>query len=172
MSDNRLPGARPHPLTGEEDRDPGRWRPLYYPVEISVGINAGNSGLGSIVLNAEPWVMTRIQGKIIGDTAVPSVSGLYQDGQWDLEFRDEMSNYQKGPAPADLMFGGPASGYIMELPFPLSFEGNRTITFRVINRVNRVLVPESQFFTIGIVLHGIADWGTAKPQPKQRIGGY
>lgn len=149
-------------IVGPQDFDPGRFRPLFYVVEMSVPIAEGGVQRGSITLNAQPFVMTRLSGKIIGNTADPATSGLYQDGQWDVEFMDEQSNYQSGPIAGDLLFGGVWTGYSLPLPSPIPFAGNKTISFRVTNRVARVLVPESDYFTIQITAHGLSDWGETR----------
>lgn len=157
-----LPGQRPHPLLGlmgKFDEDPGRYRPLYYGVEISVPVAQGGIGRGSITINNQPYIMTRITTKIIGRTAQPEASGLYQDGQYDIEFKDEQTNYQNGPIPADLMFGSLATGYIIELVYPIPFAGNKTLTFNITNRVPRVLDPVQDDFPVFVTIHGVADWG-------------
>lgn len=164
-----LPGAKPHPLLGlmgEFDKDPGRYRPLYYGVKIDVPISAGGVGRGSITINNQPYIMTRITTKIVGNTAQPTVSGLYQDGQYDIEWKDEQSNYQNGPIPADILFGSVASGYIIELAFPIAFAGNKTLSFILTNQVNRAVVPQEDNFTIAVAIHGVADWGTLSPPPR------
>ena len=107
--------------------------------------------------------MTRITAKIVGNTGDPSTSGLYQDGQYDIEWKDEQSSYVDGPIAADLMWGSVESGYVMELPFPIPFAGSKTLSFVVTNRVARVLVPEATTFEVQIALHGIGDWGELAP---------
>lgn len=161
----RLPGQMPHPLLGRYDKDPGPWRPLFYRVEVTVGDGVGDRGIASIALNSQPYILTRIQHKIVGPTADPGTSGLYQDGQYDIAWRDEYSNYQSpGFAPADLMFGSVATGYALDLPYPIPFAGNKTLTFEVQNRVARAIVaPPATEFIVAIVLHGIADWGEIRP---------
>ena len=162
-----IQGKDPHPLLGQFDIDPGAWRPLWYKVEIDVGINAGDVGRGSITLYAQPFVLTRVAHKIIGNTADPETSGLYQDGQYDLLMRDEQSNYTDDPIAADLMCGSYGANVggaaFLELPFPIPYAGNKTITFEVTNRVDRVLVPESTTFPVQIVVGGLSDWGELKP---------
>lgn len=153
---------QPNPIFGRFDLDPSRWKPLFYRVEITVGLNAGEVGVGSIPLNAQPYILTRIQHKIIGPTADPATSGLYQDGQYDLEIRDEINNYTNAPVNADLISGNPGFGYFMDLPYPIPFAGTNTLTFRLTNRVQRV-VPQQTTMTVQIVTHGVADWGTIKP---------
>ncbi len=157
-----MPGTKPHALLGlmgKFDKDPGRYRPLSYGVTISVPVAAGQVGQGSITINNMPWIMTYVTHQIIGDTADPSTSGLYQDGQYSIEYKDEQSNYQNGPIPAEMMFGSVRSGYIIALAYPLPFEGNKTLSFRLTNLVTRVLVPVSTTFDIAIAIHGVADWG-------------
>lgn len=75
-------------------------------------------------------------------------------------FRDEQSSYQNQSIPANLMWGWVQSGYVMELPYPLPYAGNKTLYFEVTNRVTRTLVPTADYFQVGIAVHGIADWGT------------
>lgn len=156
-----------HHLLGRFDYDPGRWRPLYYGVKISVPVALDGVGRGSITINNEPYIMTRIMHKIQGETADPSTTGLYQDGQYDIEFRDEQSNYQNDDIAADLLFGsvgsGVGNGFFMPIPYPIPFAGNKTISFRVINRVLRALTSQAENFTVAIAMHGLADWGTFNP---------
>lgn len=162
----RLPGQTPHPmlgLMGKFDEDPGRYRPLYYGVKISVPVTQGGVGRGSITINNMPYIMTRIMHKIIGRTA-DSQSGLVQDGQYDIQWKDEQSNYQNGPIPGDLMFGSVATGFLVELAFPIAFAGNKTLSFEITNSVPRLLSPLEDHFTVGIALHGVSDWGTLGPE--------
>jgi len=159
-----VPGQGPSPwigspLFGRYDKDPGRYRPQYYHVEIDVPVTVGGIGRGSIPINNEPFCMTRMTHRIIGPTADPTTSGLYQDGQYDIEWKDEQRNYVDGPINANIMWGWDESGYVMDLPFPLPFVGNKTLSFTVVNRVLRVLVPTADYFAIQICLAGIADLG-------------
>jgi len=144
---------------GRFDEDPGRYRPMFYSVEISVPVTQGGIGRGSVTINNQPYIMTRITHKIIGRTATPDTSGLYQDGQYDLEFKDEQSNYQNQPIPADIMFGSVATGFLIELPYPIPFAGNKTLTFNITNRVPRALSPQQDHYPVHIAVHGVADWG-------------
>jgi len=162
-----LPGQGPSPwmgspLFGRYDEDPGRFRPQYYHVAIDVPIGAGGVGRGSIPINNEPFCMTSIRHRIVGNTADPSTSGLYQDGQYDIEWKDEQRTYVDGAINANLMFGWDESGYILELPFPIPFAGNKTLSFTITNRVARVLVPEADYFEVQICCAGIADLGELK----------
>lgn len=158
-----MPQQQPNPIFGRFDMDPARWKPLFYRVEISVGVNEGEWGVGTIQLNAQPYIITKLQHKIIGNTADPETSGLYQDGQYDIEIRDETHNYTNAPVNADLIMGNPGFGYFMDLPYPIPLPGTNTLTFRITNRVTRVLVPQADTFNVQIGTHGIADWGTIKP---------
>jgi hypothetical protein len=146
------------PIFGRYDKDPGRYRPQFYHVAISVPLAAGGVGRGSIPINNEPFCMTRITHRIIGDTGDPSTSGLYQDGQYDIEWKDEQRSYVDGSINANLMFGWDQSGYILELPFPIPFVGNKTLSFVVTNRVARTVGQETHM-EVQICLAGIADLG-------------
>lgn len=164
----RLPGQGPspfmNPILGKYDIDPGQLRPQWYHCNVSVPVAADGAGISTIRINAQPYTMTRITHKILGDTS-NTQSGLVQDGQYLVEWNDEQSTYVDGPIAADLMWGSnasdvPGGGYVMELPYPLAFPGNKSLTFRVTNLILRTLDPEADYFTVQIVLHGIGDWGT------------
>lgn len=159
-----------YPLVGPYDLDPGRWRPLYYPCRISVPVAEGGIGRNSVTINNQPFVWRWATHMIVGNTADPSSSGLYQDGQYLLSFRDEQSNYQSNPIPAPLMFGnagvGPTSpgGFLIPLPYPIPYAGNKTITWEVTNLVTRTLSPTAEYFAVWICMAGTADWGTTGPR--------
>lgn len=148
-------------LVSRFDADPGPWRPMYYPLEIEVPLEAGESEIGSVTIQNQPWIWMFLGHQIMGNTGDPETSGLYQDGQYDIEFKDEQSNYQSAPVCASGAFGGGAFGYQIELPVPIGYPGSKTITFRITNRYTRVLTPEPSepVFPIKLVLGGVADWG-------------
>ena len=148
----------PHPLLGKFDLDPGKWRPLWYPCEIEVPVGLGGVGTNSVNLNNQPFIFCKLTHQVVGDTSSGN-SGLFQDGMYTIEMKDQQSNYQSGPVMANQVAGSVQSGYQTDLPFPIPFAGNRTITFRIENRVARTLVPEADYFTVALVLHGVADWG-------------
>ncbi len=157
-----------NPLLGKFDLDPGRWRPLHYGVKIDVGIALGASEQGTIKLNNQPFIMTRITHEIIGLKfhTDPWANWLENDGQYLIEWKDENSNYQNEPICADLMWGRIKLGQAFDLPFPIPYAGNKTLTFRVQNYRLRVptIEPPPDHFTIGIVAHGVADWGIVQPR--------
>jgi len=146
-------------LLNRFDQDPGPWRPFVYSTEIDVSIADGGLGRGQITTNQQPFIFTRLSHQIIGNTGDPETSGLYQDGQYTISFKDEIANYQKEPTMADILCGSVRSGYIAWLAMPLSLAGTRTITFDIVNRVARVLSPEADYFKVMITMHGMADWG-------------
>lgn len=161
---NQLPGQGPShwmgsPLFGRYDKDPGRYRPQWYHVEISVPVLANGQGRGSININNEPFCIVRMSAKIVGDTGDPETSGLYEDGQYDIEWKDQQRNYVDGPIAANLMWGWLGSGYQIDFPFPLPYSGNDTLSFIVTNRVARTLAPPDDYFKIQIVAGGITDLG-------------
>ena len=167
MTNPNMRAQQPNPmvqqLMGRYDADPGPWRPLYYSVPISVGQTADSVGRGSITLNNQPYIMTHISHQIAGNTADPTASGLYQDGQYTIEFKDEQSNYMNSPAPADMLFGSVRSGYNIPLSYPIAFAGNKTLTFEIVNLYTRTLVPDAPF-TVYVGVHGIAYWGELYPK--------
>ncbi len=163
----RAAGGKHH-LMGKFDYDPGRWRPLYYGVKISVPVGINQVGQGTIQLNNQPYIMTRIMHKIVGETADPATTGLYQDGQYDVALKDEQSNYQNDDIAADLMYGAVGgfngNGFVMDLTYPLPFAGSKSISWRVVNRVARVLASAEPYFTVELCLHGLSDWGDPASQ--------
>jgi len=150
------------PLVSRFDADPGPWRPMFYTVTIPVPTAAGGSEDGSVTINNQPFVWTDLGHQIIGNTADPETSGLYQDGQYSIEFKDEQSNYQSLPFPAGAALGGEGSGYKIALPMPIGYPGAKTISFRIINHYTRILTPEpaEAVFNVKLVLIGASDWGT------------
>lgn len=153
------------------DQDPGAWRPLFYGLDIDVGLKVGAINQGSVNLNNQPYILTRITHQIIGDYYVetdPMVMypmWLFNDGQYSIEWKDEQSNYTNTMIPADLMFGT-VRGYggQRDLPFPIPFAGNKTITFRVMNlRTRTPTIPLLKYFRVSVCLCGVADWGDTYP---------
>ena len=61
------------------DADPGPWRPMQYPVTIPVPLEANQSEVGSVTIQNQPFIWMAIGHQIIGNTADPETSGLYQD---------------------------------------------------------------------------------------------
>jgi hypothetical protein len=150
-----------NPLVSRFDADPGPWRPMFYSVEIPVPLEAGGSEIGSVTIQNQPFIWIYLAHQVMGHTADPETTGLYQDGQYDIEFKDEQSNYQAVPIPAGATFGGPSAGYQLDLPVPIGYPGAKTITFRIINRYDRILTPtpDEPVFPVKLVLGGVADWG-------------
>lgn len=149
-------------LLSRFDADPGPWRPMYYPVLIDVPVEAGGAEEASVTLQNQPFIWTFLGHQIIGNTGDSETSGLYQDGQYDIEFKDEQSNYQSAPVAASAAFGGGAFGFMIELPLPIPYPGTKTLRFRLTNNYTRVLTPEPPElkFRVKLVVGGIADWGT------------
>lgn len=150
------------PLVSRFDADPGPWRPMYYAVTIPVPTTANGSEVGSVTINNQPFIWMDLGHQIVGNTADPETSGLYQDGQYSIEMKDEQSNYQALPVPASGAFGGGQFGFKIALPMPVGYAGSKTITFRVINHYTRILTPApaEDVFNVKLVLIGASDWGT------------
>lgn len=149
-----------NPLLGKFDKDPGRWRPYKYGVDIDVPILVNGSAQGTVQIYNQPLVLIQITHSIVGQTEDPQASGLYQDGQYYIEWRDEQAQYQSGPILARAGYG--TEEFPIPLPQPIGYAGNRTLTFTVTNAYTRALTPPADTFRVHIVLHGIADWGTDK----------
>lgn len=157
--------ANQSPLVGKFDLDPGRWRPMWYGVNIDIPILDGGSQQGSFTINNQPALLTRITHGILGRCYpfAPITPLWAQDGQYLLEFKDESSSYQNIPIQAALMFGqiAPCVGGIgcLDLPYPIPYSGSRTLTFRVTNLYPRTNPDDREIFTVQIVGAFIADWG-------------
>lgn len=149
------------PLLSRFDADPGPWRPMLYPVTIDVPVAAGGSEEGSITIQNQPFIWTWLGHQIIGNTGDPETSGLYQDGQYDIEMKDEQSNYQSAPVAAASAFGGIVAGFKVDLPLPIGYPGTKTLTFRITNHYTRILTPEppEAVFKVKLCVGGVADWG-------------
>jgi hypothetical protein len=134
---------------------------MYYALTIEVPLAEGGNENASITLNNQPYIWCFLGHWILGQTYDWETSGLMQDGQYLIEFKDEQSNYQNVPMCAVPAFGQANSGYMTEFPFPISFAGNKTLTFRVTNNYTRILTPTPArpVFKVHLVLAGIADWG-------------
>lgn len=148
-----------NPLLGKFDQDPGRWRPYKYGCVVEVPVTINLSGENTIEIMNQPFIMILLTHAIIGNTDDPETSGLRQDGQYLIEWREEVSNYQNQPLLAETAFGSTRYGAI---PFyqPIPFAGNKTLHFRVTNAYNRILSPQADIYRVQIVIHGVADWGT------------
>lgn len=148
-------------LLSRFDQDAGPWRPMYYPLTLNVPLEAGQYAEDSITINNQPYIWMYIGHQILGNTWDWETTGLYQDGQYLLEVKDEQSNYQSLPIAAASAFGQGATGYLAELPFPIAFAGNKTITFRATSTYTRVLNPDPDpsVFRLHLLMCGVADWG-------------
>jgi len=148
-------------LMGKFDADPGRYRPMYYAVSIDVGAAAGAIGRGSITINNQPFIMTHVTHQITGNTVDYATTGLAQDGQYLIFFRDEQSNYQNVPIPAAMLFGSVSSGYINPLAYPIPFPGNKTLSFELTNLYTRPM-GQVEKFNVYVAIHGVMEWGDLK----------
>lgn len=148
-------------LLGRFDQDAGPWRPMFYGLNIDVPLTGGQSENGSVTIQNQPFIWTHLAHMVLGNTVDWLTTGLINDGQYMVEFKDEQSNYQNIPVAASAAFGQGPVGYALEFPFPIPFAGNKTITFRVTNNYTRVLTPTpaSPVFRVHFVLAGVADWG-------------
>lgn len=149
-------------LLSRFDADPGPWRPMYYPVVIDVPVSAGGSEEASVTLNNQPFIWMFLGHQIIGNTGDPETSGLYQDGQYDIEMKDEQSNYQSAPVAASSAFGGGAFGFQIPLTLPIPYPGTKTLTFRITNHYTRILTPEppEAVFRVKLTVGGVINFGT------------
>lgn len=139
------------------DVDFARYKPMWYGLELDVPITDNGIGEGSITTNNQPFLLYRITHQIVGASWDWLTTGLEQDGQYTIEFRDEQSNFQNIALPAPTLYGPWDDP--KDFAIPLAYSGNRTFKFRVINRHARVLTPSADYFKLAIVMHGVSDWG-------------
>lgn len=147
------------PLLNFFDLDPERLKPLLYKVDIDVPVLVNGIGHGSITTRNQPFIWTKTTHRIIGNTFDPESSGLYDDGQYDVEMSDEMRVYTVGGINADLLFGPKGEGEFQEMAYPVYFAGTHTVLFRLTNLYTRVLTPRADTFRVQFCIHGLADWG-------------
>lgn len=161
MNNDSVGRIHKNPLLSRFDADPGPWRPMYYALTVPVPLEAGGSEVGSVTIQNQPFIWTFLGHQVIGNTGDPETSGLYQDGQYSIEMKDEQSNYQQAPVCASGAFGGGDFGYSIPLTLPIPYPGTKTLTFRIINHYTRILTPEppEPVFPVKLVIGGMADWG-------------
>lgn len=124
-------------------------KPRFYTAIVEIATGNGSVGRGSVTLDNRPFILQRITHEIL------SVDNeeLYQDGNYLVSWRDDLSTYCSTPAPADSMFGSVRVGHPLPLPTPINFSGNRTISFDVQNMISRLAYGPT--FKIAFVLAGI-----------------
>jgi hypothetical protein len=142
------------------DKDSGRWRPYKYGVNILVPVTEGQWGEGTIQILNQPFVMNRISHGVVGNTNDYAANGLADDGQYYIEWKEEITSYQNQGLVAKEAYG--TRDYPLLLPAPIGFAGNKVLTFRVSSTYTRVLTPDADNFVVNIVVHGIADLGPAR----------
>jgi hypothetical protein len=151
-------------LLDVSDLDPERWKPMFYSMLVEVPVAEGGIGRGSITTNNQPYIFTHISHAIVGNTYDPETSGLYDDGQYLINWRDEVRAYSKEPILASLLFGPKFQGDWQRLPYSVYYAGNHTVSFDLTNTYTRILTPVSATFKVQIALRGLADWGALQPQ--------
>lgn len=151
------------PLSNFFDLDPERLKPMFYGVTIDVQTRADGQGHGSLTIRNQPYIITRIVHKVIGQTADPESSGLYDDGQYSIEWQDEQRTYSQIPIAADLLAGPKGAGEYPDLQYPVYYAGTHTLNFRLTNHYARILTPVSETFRVQVVTAGLADWGKLTP---------
>jgi len=144
-------------VSGRYDRDPGRWRPYKYGCIIEVPVTEGEWGENTIQVMNQPFVWDRLTHSVIGNTNDYQATGLADDGQYFIEWREENSWYQNQPLLARNAYG--TKDFPIPLTTPVGFAGNRTMTFRITNAYTRVLTPDAEIYKVEIVIHGASDWG-------------
>lgn len=146
------------PLMTRYDKDPGRWRPFKYGCVVDVPVLETEAGENTILIMNQPFMMDRISFSVVGNTHDYQGTGLADDGQYFVEWREEQSVYQNAPILAKTAFG--TEEFPLYLSAPVAFAGNKTLYFRLSSSYTRVLNPVAEYFKVQVVCHGISDWGT------------
>ncbi len=149
-------------LIGLMGRDPERWKPMTYGLQVDVPVLADGRGETSVTTMNQPFILASVATHIIGNTSDYDSTGLVDDGQYLIKWRDQMREYNNIPIHADLLFGPKTEGSYRTLEYPVYYAGNHTISFELYNVYNRVLTPVADFYRVQIVLRGLADWGKLK----------
>jgi len=152
MNESRL-------ISPKFDLDPDRWKPMFYETIIEVPVLEDSVAEESIELNNMPFILVRIAHTILGNTGDPETSGLYNDGQYLIEFSDEKRNYGKWRAHANLLCGPLGVGSYRELEYPIFYPGTHAIRFRLTNTYTRTLSPKEDNFRVQLLLAGVEDSG-------------
>jgi len=149
-------------LVSKFDLDPSRVKPMWYEVTIDVPVIINGIGRGSVTMNNQPFLLTRITHAIVGPTYDWATTGWYQDGQYLVAFKDDNIVYQNNPIMSEAFFGANRTGHYLDFRFPIMYAGRRTVSFEVTNTYLRQFTSEADYFPVQLVLHGICDMGTLK----------
>jgi hypothetical protein len=144
-------------LLSEFDKDPGRWRPYKYGLILDVPVDEEEAVEGDMKLLNQPFILTQITTNVVGNVSDYEGTGLADDGQYFVEWREEQSVYQNAPLLAKSAFGTETAP--IPLPAPIGFAGNRVLVWRVRSAYTRVLSPDADTFKVQIIIHGVANWG-------------
>lgn len=151
-------------LLSVDDLDPERWKPMFYSGIAEVPVEEGGLVRLAITTNNQPFIFTHIAHGIVGNVQDPETSGLYDDGQYYVLWRDEIRAFSKESILSSLLFGPKVQGDWARLPYPIYYAGNHTISFDITNAYTRTLSPVAETFDVQFVLRGLADWGQLEQQ--------
>ena len=141
------------------DRDPARWRPQFYVVDVELDAAVGSINTGTVSLNNQPFVLQRVTHAIKAADFLADANSLNQDGQYLIEWKDDSTNYQSAPALADALFGSVRTGNFLDLPSPIVYPESKTLTARITNLVDRTAGGARAKFSVQVIFHGVQQWG-------------
>lgn len=141
------------------DLDPERWKPMGYSKLVDVPVTANGQGSTSINTVNQPFIITRIGTVICGNTIDWESTGLINDGQYYVHYQDEQRQYIDNPTNALLLWGPHVEGSNRDLQYPIYFAGTHNLKFTLTNIYQRILTPEATYFTVQILVSGLADHG-------------
>lgn len=127
----------------------GVFRPQWYPIEVTCGLNVDDVIAGQVPLNNRAFVLTRITHQQITDgiNAIPANDDLYTI-DWSIY---EQVRFYKGSIPmAASGYGSVRHGIWQDLECPVAIRGNETLHIRVQNRVQRVTTWVVQLMFKGV----------------------
>lgn len=137
---------------------------MFYSCKVDLPVTEGGRVEGSLTTNNQPFIFTHIVHGIVGNVADPESSGLADDGQYYVLWKDEIRSFGKEAILASLLFGPKVQGEWTRLPYAIYYAGNHTITFQLTNAYTRTLTPKADTFPVQFVLRGMADWGELQKQ--------
>lgn len=143
------------PEAAQVMQDEEIFSPIVYPVNITVGLNEGDEGRGSVALTDRTFTLIRIKHQIIrsGERDPMGIIRITQDGLYKIDWSlYETRRFWKGDLPlADVAFGSIRHGIFYDLKAPITCEGNQTLNVTVINAWG----PREADFIVQVLFEGV-----------------
>ena len=128
-----------------------------------IAVAANSQGVITLPTMLQPYMWHDLTHTIVGNIDDPETSGLYNDGQYTIEYADERSQYTSIAIPSLALSGPHKEGSFPDFRLPVFFPANHTITFRITNLHGRILTPTAPTFRVWVCIHGLQYWGQLRP---------